>query len=315
MIEKRNDFKVLLMKILIAGASGAIGQPLVDLLVQEGHEVHGITQSNERALIIAGKGGKPLIVNVLERDAVFSSMSNIKPDIVIDMLTHLPKEYTPESMQKAAVLDAKIRSEGGAYLQTAAETYGAKRYIVQSSGFLYAPGVGLADENTPFAFEATPGIASGAQLYSEIEQRVLESKKIDGVALRFGFFYGPGTWFHRHGNVAEQIQKKQFPIIGNGEGVWNFVHIEDAAKAVRSAIYSYPGAYNVVNDHPSQMREWLPAFAYYAGSERPSWITDEEGLKEKGADAVYFATKLRGASNLKAKRDFNFQPRNFEWFV
>lgn len=303
------------MKILVAGASGAIGQPLVDLLVQEGHEVYGITQSKERALIIAGKGGRPLIVNVLEREAIFSSMANIKPDIVMDMLTHLPKEYTPESMRNAAELDAKVRREGGAYLQEAAETYGAKRYIVQSSGFWYAPGIGLAEENTPFAFEATPGIASGTRLYSEIEQRVLESKKIEGVALRFGFFYGPGTWYHRHGNVAEQIHKKQFPIIGKGEGVWSFIHIEDAAKAAKSAIYCHPGAYNVVNDHPSQMREWLPAFAHYVGAERPLWITEEVGLKEKGADAVYYGTKLRGASNLKAKKEFNFQPRNFEWFV
>lgn len=303
------------MKILIAGASGAIGQPLIDLLVQEGHEVHGVTQSKEKALLIAGKGARPLILNVLERDAVFSSMATIKPDVVIDMLTHLPKEYTPESMQKAAEMDAKIRREGGAYLQAAAEEYGVKRYISQSGGYWYAPGMGLADESTPFAFEATPGIASGTRLYSEIEQRVLESEKIEGVALRFGFFYGPGTWFHPQGDVAKQIHKKEFPIIGKGEGVWNFVHIEDAAKAVRSAVYSSPGAYNVVNDHPSQMREWLPLFARYLGAEHPLWITEEEGLKQRGADAVYYATKLRGASNAKAKREFNFQPRNFEWFT
>lgn len=302
------------MKILVAGAAGAIGQPLIDLLVQEGHEVHGITQSKERALIIAGKGARPLVLNVLERDAVFSSIANLKPDVVIDMLTHLPKEYTPESMRQAAELDAKIRREGGANLQAAAEASAVKRYIVQSCGFWYAPGSGLADESTPFAFDATPGIAAGTKLYSEIEHRVLESEKIEGVALRFGFFYGPGTWFHRQGNVAEQVHKKQFPIIGKGEGVWNFIHIEDAAKAVRSSIYCFPGAYNIVNDRPSPMKEWLPAFARYIKAE-PLWITEDDGLKTRGVDAVYYATKLRGASNLKAKREFNFQPRNFEWFT
>lgn len=303
------------MKILIAGASGVIGQPLVDLLIHDGHEVFGITQSKERALIIAGKGAKPLILNVLEREAVFSTVANVKPEIVIDMLTHLPKEYTPESMAKAAELDAKIRREGGAHLQEAAETYGAHRFIAQSSGFWYAPGSGLADENTPFAFDASPGIASGTRLYEEIEQRVLQSNKIEGVALRFGFFYGPGTWFNPNGNVAEQIRKKQFPIIGKGEGIWNFVHIEDAAKAIVSAIYSYPGAYNIINDHPSKMREWLPAFARFLGAEQPLWITEEEGLKQRGPDIVYYATKLRGASNAKAKHVFNFQPRSFEWFL
>jgi len=231
------------------------------------------------------------------------------------MLTHLPKEYTSESMRKAAEMDAKIRREGGGNLQAAAEANGVKRYIVQSSGFWYAPGVGLADEGTPFAFEATPGIASGARIYAELEQRVLQSDKIEGVALRFGFFYGPGTWFHPQGNVAEQIHLRQFPVIGKGEGVWNFVHIDDAAKAVASAVYSFPGAYNIVNDHPSQMREWVPAFARFLRTEQPLWITEEEGLNQKGADAVYYATKLRGASNEKAKRVLHFQPRTFEWFV
>lgn len=303
------------MKILVAGASGAIGQPLVDLIIQEGHETYAIARSKEKALLLAGKGAKPVLLNIMDREAVFSSMAAIKPDVVIDMLTHLPKEYTPEAMQHASIEDAKIRMEGGGYLHGAAELHGVKRYIVQSCGFWYAPGTGLAVERDPFAFQATPGIASGTRLYSQIEQRALESIKVEGVALRFGFFYGEGTWFHKNGSVAEQVRKKQFPIIGDGKGVWNFIHIEDAAKAARTAIYSATGIYNIVNDHPSPMKEWLPAFARYLGAEPPRWISEEEGLQERGADAVYYATKLRGASNQKAKQSFSFQPRNFEWFT
>lgn len=303
------------MKILVAGASGAIGQPLLDLLIQDGHEVFGMTQSKDRALLIAGKGAKPVIVNVLESEEVRSAMASIRPEIFIDMLTHLPKEYTPESMRNAAESDRKIRCEGGANLQTAAETHGAKRYIVQSSAFWYAPGAGYADENTPFAFEASSGIAAGCKIYEEIEKRVLESNRLEGVALRFGFFYGPGTWFHPDGNVGDQIRKRQFPVIGKGEGFWNFVHIQDAAKAIVSAIYSYPGTYNIVNNLPTQQCEWLPAFARFLGAPQPPWITEEEGLKQKGADSVYYATKLRAASNEKAKRMFNFQPRTFEWLL
>ncbi len=303
------------MKVLLAGASGAIGLPLIDLLIQDGHEVHGITQSKERGLIIAGKGAKPLILNVLDKEAVSSTLAHVKPEIVIDMLTHLPQEYTPEAMRQAAEMDAKIRREGGLNLQTAAKSAGAKRFIAQSSAFWYAPGIGLANESTPFAFEASPGIAAGSRLYEEIEQRVLESNKIDGVALRFGFFYGPGTWFHPQGNIADQIRKRQFPVIGKGEGVWNFVHIQDAAKAITSAVYSAPGVYNIVNNHPSPMHEWLPAFARFLGADAPKWISEEQALKERGADAVYCATKLRGASNGKAKEAFNFQPSSFEWFL
>lgn len=303
------------MKILIAGASGAIGQPLIETLSQYGHEIYGITQSKERAHLIAEKGANPLILNVLESNALFSALAEIQPDVVIDMLTSLPKEYTPESMRHAAAMDAKIRREGGAYLQAAAEASGAARYIVQSCGFWYEPGFDLADEKTPFAFKATPGIASGSHLYAEIEKRVLQSNKIEGVALRFGFFYGPGTWFHPNGNMAEQMQKQQFPIIGKGEGVWNFVHIEDAAKAIVSAIACTPGAYNIVNDHPLQMRDWLPAFARYLGAPEPLNISEEEGEMQRGPDSVYYATKLRGASNKKAKYEFNFRPQRLEWLV
>lgn len=303
------------MKILIAGASGAIGQPLVNLLMSDGQTVYGITHSKERAHRIAEKGAQPLILNVLDREAVFSNIATIRPDIVIDMLTSLPKEYTPESMRKSAEMDAKLRREGGNYLQTAAEMSGAKRYIVQSSGFWYGPGHGLAEEKDPFAFQATPNIVLGSRLYEEIEKRVLESSKIEGIALRFGFFYGPGTWYHPGGNVADQIHRQQFPMIGSGQGVWSFVHIEDAAKAIVSAILCPPGAYNIVNDHPSKMHDWLPAFARYLSAPPPPQITEQEGLKLRGADAVYYATKLRGASNAKAKRAFNFDPRPFEWLL
>jgi 2-alkyl-3-oxoalkanoate reductase len=301
------------MKILVAGATGAIGQPLLDYLIDDGHDVYGITQSQERALKIAGKGAKPVLLNVLEKESVNKAVENIRPEIIVDMLTHLPKEYTSEAMKAAAELDSKVRVEGGSNLQEAGEANGMRRYIVQSAAYWYAPGPGYADEGTPFAFDASPGVTAGVRTLEKIEQRVLQSPKIEGVALRFGIFYGPGTWFHPQGNVADQIRKREYPVIGKGEGVWNFIHIEDAAKSITSAIYSYPGAYNIVNNRPSQFGEWLPAFAYYIGAKPPLWISEEEGLKQKGPDAVYYATKLRAASNKKAKGGFNFQPRTFDW--
>ena len=196
------------MKVLVAGASGAIGRPLIDFLIFEGHQVYGITQSEEKGLTLAVKGAKPVILNILDRNAVLNAVGKIEPEIVIDMLTHLPQEYTPESMRDAAEIDAKVRREGGSYLQEAAISHRAKRYIVQSSGFWYTPGVGLANESTPFAFNAVPGIAQGAHLYAEIEQRVLQSSEIEGVALRFGFLYCPGTWFQRERKCRGTGQKK-----------------------------------------------------------------------------------------------------------
>ncbi len=303
------------MRILVAGATGAIGKPLLELLVNDSHVVFGITHSEERALEIAGRGANPLHLNVLDKKAVFEAVENIRPQVVINMLTSLPKEYRPEAMEKASEFDRRLRSEGGGYLQEAAEKFGAERYILQSSAFWYEQGQGLADETTPFAFNATPAIASGTKLYAEIEKRALESNQIEGIVLRFGFFYGPGTWFHTSGDMAVQVRQKKMPIIGKGEGLWNFIHIVDAAKACAEALYIKRGAYNIVNNHPIVQREWLPAFCRYVEAPFPPSMTEEEALIKFGADSVYYATKLRGASNIKAKQAFNFAPRPLTWLL
>lgn len=302
------------MKILIAGATGAIGHPLIDILVRSGHVVFGVTQSKDKARILSDKGAHPVVLDVLDKDGVFLKMSEIRPEVVVDMLTRLPKEYTPDEMRKASEMDAKIRIEGGGHLLSAAERYGTKRFICQSSGFWYEPGEGLADEHVSFAFEASPGIAAGARIYKDIEDRLLDSPSLESVALRFGFFYGPGTWFCPEGDVARQLHQQMFPLIGEGHGVWNFIHIFDAAEAIVSAIDCQPGIYNIVNDHPSKMREWLPAFAHFVNAPPPPVISEEEGFQERGADAVYYAMRLRGASNKKAKERLKFMPRSFEWF-
>lgn len=303
------------MKILIAGATGAIGKPLIHLLSKDHHEIYGITQSKQRAATLKEKGTKPFILDVLDRTAVFSAMEEIKPDIVVDMLTRLPKEYTPESMRDASVMDTKIRIEGGGNLLAAAEIHGVKRYIAQSTGFWYAPGVGPATENDPLASHASPGIAARVRVYEEIENRLLKSSRMEGVILRFGFFYGPGTWFYPGENMADQVQKQQFFIIGEGNGIWNFIHIEDAAKAVVQAIHSPHGIYNIVNDTPLPLSQWLPAFARFVGAKPPLSITEGEGEAKKGPDFVYYATKLRAASNHKAKGAFDFAPRQLEWLA
>lgn len=302
------------MKVLVAGATGAIGKPLIKALIANGQDVYGITHSEERARMLASAGATPLSLDVFNKEAVFATMASLHPDVVIDMLTALPKTYTPESMKNAAEFNDKLRIEGGGNLHEAAEKYGVSRYIAQSTGFYYEPGLDLADETTPFALKASPGIAAGAATYALIEKRALQSKNLEGVALRFGFFYGPGTWFNPDGDIADQVHQGVFPIIGSGEGVWNFVHVEDAAKATAAAIYIHPGAYNIVNDRPAKLKSWLPAFARYVNASYPHQLSIEEGLEQFGPDVVYYATKLRGASNTKIKREFNFDPRNFEWF-
>jgi len=303
------------MKIFVAGATGALGRPLINQLLTAGHEVIGMTRSEQRARLLAEQGATPEIIDVFDADAVQAALNRIKPDVVIDQLTSLPKTYTRKSMSAAASLDDRTR-RGGKNLQTAAQAVGVHRYIIQSCAFWYAPGVGLADEETPFAFDSSPAIAAGTRMYAGLEQRLLCAEGLEGTALRYGFFYGPGTWFAPDGNVAHQVRQQQFPIVGDGQGVYSWIHIEDAAAATVAAVkHGISGVYNIVDDDPTEMRVWLPAYARWLGAEPPLQVSIEETLQTQDADAVYYATQLRGASNVKAKRELGFQPRPLEWLA
>ncbi|MBE9171153.1 NAD(P)-dependent oxidoreductase [Pleurocapsales cyanobacterium LEGE 06147] len=304
------------MKIFVAGATGAIGRPLITGLLAAGHNVIGMTRSEERARFLAEQGATPEIMDVFDADGVRIALNRIKPDVAIEQLTSLPKTYTRKSMSAAASLDNLTRREGGANLQAAAQAAGVHRYIIQSCAFWYAPGTGLADEETPFAFDSSPAIAAGTRMYAELEQRVLSAEGLEGIALRYGFFYGPGTWFASDGDVANQVRQQQFPLVGDGQGVWSWIHIEDAAAATVAAVECGKlGAYNIVDDEPTQMREWLPAYARWLGAKPPLQVSIEETLRTQGADSVYYATQLRGASNAKAKLELGFQPRPLEWLA
>jgi nucleoside-diphosphate-sugar epimerase len=206
--------------------------------------------------------------------------------------------------------------EGGANVLAAAQAAGVRRYLRQSIGFWAAPGLGLADEGTPLAFDASPAVAADARIVTELENRLLGTQNIEGIALRYGFFYGPGTWFNPDGDVARQVRQQQFPIVGNGEGVWSWLHIEDAAIAtVAAAERGNPGIYLIANDQPLAVREWLPAFARWLNAPPPPQISVEDVLTTNGADAVYYGTQMRGVSNAKAKCELTFQPRPLEWVV
>ncbi len=301
------------MKVFIAGATGAIGKPLVRQLRMDGQEVYGTTRSAAKGQMLSAEGAKPVQLDFFDKTALLKFLKEVKPDVVINMLTSLPRNYTAEEMQRASLEDYKLRWEGGKNLQEAAEETGVRRLILQSAGFFYAPGSGLADESAPFALHATPYVSQKAKVYAEIEERLFASPRLEGIALRYGFFYGPGTWYHPGDSVFTQVQAGQMPIVGKGEGVWSFVHIEDAAKATANAIYATPGAYNIVDGQPAMQRVWLSALARHLDAPPPPSISEQEAAEQFGIDHVYYATKLRGASYAKAQREFNFEPRVLEW--
>ena len=305
------------MKILVAGGTGAIGRQLLPRLIANGHSVVVLVRSTDNAQALVEQGIEPAIADVFDPDAVKAVATRVQPEVVIETLTALPKTYTRESMLAAAPFNTRIRLEGGANVLAAAQAAGVRRYLRQSIAFWAVPGPGLANEETPLAFDASPAVAADARVVTELEQRLLGNRNVEGIALRYGFFYGPGTWFSADGYAAGQIRRREFPIVGTGDGVWSWLHIEDAAIAsVAAAEQCKPGIYLIADDQPLPVREWLPAFAQWLNAPPPPKISVEDALATSGGtDAVYYGTQMRGVSNAKSKRELSFQPRPLEWMV
>jgi len=284
-------------------------------LVTAGHDVVGMTTSEHSLEVLRAVGVGGVVANALDAPVVEAAVKKFRPDAVIEELTSLPRRYTPEEMRAAAGRDRTLRLEGGRNLQDAAIAAGARRYIVQSSGFFYAPGPGLAIEADALAVNASPAVAASARTYTQIEERVLGTGAIEGMALRYGFFYGPGTWFTEGGDIADQVRARGYPVAEPGEGVWSWVHVADAAAATVAALAAAPGIYNIVDDAPSPLSVWLPAFATAINAPPPPHLSEQEALATVGADFVYYANRLRGASNVKARRELGFAPRPLEWLA
>jgi nucleoside-diphosphate-sugar epimerase len=270
-----------------------------------------MTRSEAGAEALVGLGAAVARVSAFDAPGVNRALRESRAEAVIDGLTALPQN--PADMAAAADGDRRLRLEGGGYLLAAALALGVRRYVQQASGFFLRPGAGLGDESEKMAVDASPRVAESARTYAELEARLSAAGDIEGVVLRYGFYYGPGTWYHTDGAAADLVQRQQIPVIGIGEGVWSWIHIDDAVAATVEALTVPPGVYHVVDDDPSPMWAWLPAFARSVGAPPPPRVTIERALMTVDADAVYYATRLRGASNAKAKRAFAFRPRRLEW--
>jgi 2-alkyl-3-oxoalkanoate reductase len=300
------------VRVFVAGASGAIGEPLIAELLKKGHSVVGMTTSEARAKNLESQGAEPVIVDAFHAAEVEAALRQAKAEVVIDELTSLPKEQS--DMPKYVAGDKRLRIEGGGNLFRAAIASGVGRYLQQSSGFFLKAVEGrLADESSPLDINASPSVAASARTYTELETRLFSSSAIEGVALRYGFFYGPKTWYYPGEAAANMVMRQQNPIVGKGEGVSSFVHINDAAVATVAALTAEPGVYNLVDDDPSPQSVWLPAFAKFVGAPEPPHRSEAEVTAIAGEDFVYYATKLSGASNAKAKRVLGWKPRRLEW--
>lgn len=300
------------MKIFVAGATGAVGLPLVRVLCALGHKVTGMTRPGPRADTLRELGATVSFADAFDAESVHSAIEVASPDVVIDELTSLPANA--KDIIKSVPNDTRLHRVGGANLLVAAEKLGVKRYVMQSKGFyLDAPQGTLANEKARLRHDAPGEIGHSARVIGAYEDAVLSSTSLQGVVLRYGFFYGPGTWYRPDGAIAEQARKGETSIIGEGNAVWSFVHIDDAIAATVAALTAEPGVYNLVDDHPLQVSAWLPAFARWVDAPAPNRVSVEDARKAAGDEAVYYHTQLTGASNDAAKAKLGFTPRPLLW--
>ena len=305
------------MKVFVAGASGAIGRPLVPRLLAAGHEVTGSTRSPERAEAIRAQGAEAVTVDVFDAETLSAVMAEAAPEVVVHELTALPERFEP---RKKDLYDAtnRVRSEGTRNLIAGARAAGARRFVCQSIAFSYVPGPRRSDtlhtEEDPLFLDAPPPFAGATRVIEEMERAVLEAGGLDGLVLRYGWFYGPGTYYAGDGTIAQDVRRRRFPVVGEGSGVFSFVHVEDAAAATVAAVErGAPGIYNVVDDDPAPMSEWLPAYALAIGAKPPRRVPLWLAKLIAGGFVATMSTTLGGASNAKAKRELDWQPGWASW--
>lgn len=301
------------MKVFVAGATGALGRPVVRALVAAGHEVTGTSGTAARSALVAEAGGTAIVCDALDRAAVFAAVRAAEPEVVIHQLTALPERFA--QLRKGTEATNRLRREGTRHLVDAALAVGARRVIAESIAFLYAPaGPPVATEDSP-VWESAPGTSAATlAAVAELERTVLTAGGIEGVVLRYGALYGPGTWYAPDGDITTQLRKRRFPIVGSGGGLTSFVHVDDAAAAtVRALDHGGPGVYNVVDDEPVAYRDLLPGLAALLGAKRPRRVPRWLVRVVAGRVAAISLTEQRGASNAKAKRELGWTPRYSSW--
>lgn len=301
------------MKILVAGASGALGRPLITQLRHAGHTVWGMAQSPRGVEVVGALGAGVVQGNALDRSAVFAIMEQVRPDCVVDQLTSLPA--SPFDLPQRLPADRVLRLQGGGNLFDAAQACGVKRYIQQSCGF-YLDGAGtLADDTAALKTTAPGHVGESARMYAALENRVINTTDMQGIALRYGFFYGPHTWYDPEGAFTTHMRRGEVAIIGTGRSVFSFIHVEDAAAATVSALTAPKGIYNVVDDQPVRVQAWLPAYARWVGAPPPGHMDAQTAMQQLGPESVYYQNQLDGASNHKARRVLGLNPRPQPWGV
>lgn len=306
------------MKVFVAGATGAIGRQLVPMLVANGHDVVGMTRTEAKGGGLRSLGAQPVVADALDADAVGRAVGEAAPDVIVHQLTAIPPAINMRRFEREFALTNRLRIEGTDHLLSAGRAAGVKRFVAQSNaGVSYARrGNRIKGEDAPLESDPPAAMREVLAAIGHLEAAVTGADWTDGVVLRYGWLYGPGTAIALDppGPQIELVRKRQFPIVGDGAGVWSFVHVADAASATVAAVEGGPaGIYNVVDDEPASAAEFLPVLARAVGAKEPRRVPRWLGRLAAGEVAVLAMTEIRGASNAKAKRDLDWQPRYPSW--
>jgi nucleoside-diphosphate-sugar epimerase len=286
---------------------------LVRQLLAAGHEVTGMTRRPERAERLREAGAEAVVCDAFDAAGMRDAVVAARPEAVLHALTALPPALKPRRDWTAAT--SRLRIEGTRNLVAAAEAAGSRRLVAESIAFLYRPeGDWVKDEEAPVFAEAPGHFGAAYRAVVEMEQQVTATDGFDGLVLRCGFLYGPGTWYGRGGSEAENVAKRRTPVVGAGTGTFSWAHVDDVAAAFVAALeHGAPGVYNVVDDEPAPMHEWLPVYAAALGAKPPRSVPTWLAKLVAGSPTVTLALETRGASNAKAKRELGWQPAHPSW--
>jgi 2-alkyl-3-oxoalkanoate reductase len=306
------------MRVFVAGSTGALGRQLMPMLVAEGHEVTGMTRSVAKQDLIRDLGARPVVADALDPEAVAQAVAQAEPEVVIHQLTAIDATSISRSIDKMFVQTNRLRTEGTDHLLAAARVVGARRFIAQSFALWPFERTGGPVKTEDDALDEHPPktVSETVNGIKYVERVVTEADGIEGLALRYGAFYGPGTSLsvNPDGEQIKMIRKRRFPVVGDGRGIWSLVHIRDAAAATAAAVdHGEPGVYNVADDEPAPVSVVLPELAKVIGAEPPRRIPRWLGRLIAGEGMAIMMTEVRGASNAKAKRELGWELRYPSW--
>ncbi|HWO25146.1 MAG TPA: NAD(P)-dependent oxidoreductase [Kofleriaceae bacterium] len=301
------------MRVFVAGATGVIGKPLCKRLVAAGHEVTALTRTEENASRLRTAGVTPVVADIYDRDAVIAAVATARAEAIVHQLTAIPARVPPRQAGRLLEPTNRLRTEGTEILLAAARAAGAKRFIAQSISFVLAPdGPSPAAEEPPWQHPPR-AVAGMFDAVAKMEAMLTGAGYLTGVALRFGSLYGPGTIFATGGDMIENIARRRVPIVGRGDGVFGFCHVDDAAAATVCALERGDGVYNIVDDEPAPVRDWLPYLAHLLGAPPPFRVPRWLAWLGAGSYGVYLMVQQRAVSNRKAREELGFVPSIASW--